>query len=329
IYYNAYYHTDTPKKISYGPGVYEPDGQTDLAIDFIRRVGGKGRPFALFLSYGPPHDPWSLKNVPPKYYDMFEGVSFPNPPNYKPNNDPYADAWGRLSAAQRAKLPAWRRIYFAMAANLDWNVGRLLAALERAGLADDTIVVFTSDHGEMFGAQGRRAKNIFYDEAARIPLLIRWPGKIKPSVSDVPICNVDFMPTLLGLMKLPIPREVEGMDLSHCALGRPGPVPQAAFLQNTGACAIWEDGHEWRALRNGRYTYAIYRVDKHELLFDNVRDPWQMTNLANDPKHRSAIEGFRKMLAKKMASLNDGFEASTWYRDHWTKNRIILRAARG
>jgi len=329
-YYGAYYHTDSPKKISYGEGVYEPDGQTDLAIDFLNKAAGKDKPFALFVSYGTPHDPWGRNNVPRKYYDMYRGVALPNPPNYKPANDPYADGWGRLRPEQRRLLPSWRRGYYAMAANLDWNIGRLLAALDKAGAAADTIVVFTSDHGEMFGAQGRRAKNIFYEEAARIPLLVRWPGHIPAQrVSDAAVCGVDFLPTVLSLMHLAIPKDVEGTDLAHCALGKAGPEPEAAFLQNTGACAAWQDGHEWRALRDKRYTYATYRVDRSELLFDNVADPYQTKNLAADAAHKDTMRRFRKMLAAKMESLNDTFEACTWYRDHWTKDRIILRGARG
>lgn len=330
VYYDAYYHTDSPKKLPYGEGVYEPDGQTDLAIGFLNRAAGRDKPFALFLSYGTPHDPWSPRNVPRKYADLFRGVEFPNPPNYKPTNDPYADGWGRLDAKARQALPSWRRYYYAMTANLDWNLGRLLEAVKDAGLDDSTIVVFTSDHGEMFGAHGRRAKNIFYEEAARIPFLLRWPGQVPAGhVSDAPISNVDFMPTLLSLMHLPIPKAVEGMDLAHCALGRHGPEPQAAFLQNTGACAAWQDGHEWRALRDKRYTYAIYRVDRRELLFDNVADPYQMKDLAAEAAHKDTMQRFRKMLAARMESLNDTFEACTWYRDHWTRDRIILRAAKG
>jgi arylsulfatase A-like enzyme len=131
-------------------------------------------------------------------------------------------------------------------------------------------------------------------------------------------------------MGLKIPKDVEGMDLSHCALGGKGPKPKAAFLQNTGACAAWENGHEWRALRDKRYTYAIYRVDKAELLFDNRNDPYQMKNLVGDPKHKDKLEYFRRMLKRKMDSLNDGFQACTWYRDNWIDgNRIILRGARG
>lgn len=329
-YYNAYYHTNTPAKIPYPPGAYEPDAQTDLMIDALGKLSKGGQPFAAFLSYGTPHDPWNDGNVPPEYRAMFEKVPLPNPPNYKPENDPYADAWGRLSPADRTRLEAWRRNYYAMVANLDHNVGRLLLALERLGLAQNTVVVFSSDHGEMFGAQGRRAKNIFYEEAARVPFLVRWPGRIAAgATADACLGTPDIYPTLAGLLGLKVPAEVEGMDLSHCALGRPGPEPEAALLQNTGACAAWEDGHEWRALRDKRYTYAVYRVDRSELLFDNANDPYQMRNLAGDPAHRETMERFRALLKRRMAELEDTFEACTWYRDHWTKDRVILRGARG
>ena len=329
-YYNACYHTDSPAQIPYGEGAYEPDAQTDLAIDFIRGAGEADDPFALLLSYGTPHDPWSPENVPPEYLDMFSDVEFPHPPNYEPENDPHADGWGQLSARAREHMPSWRRVYHAMTANLDWNLGRLLDAIAAAGLSGDTIVVLGSDHGEMFGAHGRGGKNIFYEEAARIPLLVRWPGRIAAgTVSDVCLSTVDIMPTLLSLMDLPAPRDAEGMDLSHCALGTGGPEPEAAFLQNTGACAAWIDGHEWRAMRDKQYTHAVYRVDGLELLFDNAADPYQMRNLAGDPKHAATMDRFRAMLAAKMASLNDTFEACTWYRDHWTEDRIILRTARG
>jgi arylsulfatase A-like enzyme len=330
-YYDAYYHTNSRQKIFYGKNIYEPDAQTRLMIDFIREASKSNGPFAAFLSYGTPHDPWVASNVPRKYARMFEDISFPNPPNYKDRNDKYADGWGRLGPSQHKVLESWRWYYYAMTANLDWNIGRLMDTLERSGLANNTIVVFTSDHGEMFGAHGRRAKNIFYEEAARIPFLIRWPKNIPSGlVSEACLSTVDIMPTILSLMDLETPKDVEGMDLSSCALGKKGAEPEAAFMQNTGACAAWENGHEWRALRDKRYTYAVYRVDKAELLFDNRNDPYQMQNLVGEPRYKHTLENFRSMLKRKMKSLNDTFETCTWYRDNWTDgNRNILRGAKG
>lgn len=330
VYHNAVCYTDTPKPISYGEGAYEPDAQTDMAIDFLKGAAGKAEPFALFLSWGTPHDPWGWDNVPKRFADRFRDVGFPKPPNYKARNDPYADGWATFRPGERAHLEQWQQAYYAMTANLDWNLGRLLKALGDLGVADDTLIVFSSDHGEMFGAQGRRAKNIFYEEAVRIPFLARWPAKLKGGrQTDACLTTPDVMPTLLSLLGLPVPKAVEGMDLSHCALGKPGPEPEAALLQGTGTTAAWADGHEWRALRDKRHTYAVYRRDRAELLFDHQADPFQRTNLATDPEHADTLSRFRQMLKTRLAALNDTFEACTWYRDHWTKDRNILRGAKG
>lgn len=322
-YYRGYYHTNGPEKIP-AEG-YEPDFQTSLAIEQIKKLSRGDKPFALFLSVGTPHDPWSPSNVPKDYYARFAGVDFNLPPNYKPDNDPYSDAWGRFKDARnRKQIPQWMRVYYAMIANLDWNFGRLLAAIDAAGIRDDTIVVFTSDHGEMLGAQGRRAKNIFYEEAARVPFLMRWPQRIPAGrVSDACLNTPDIMPTLVSMAGLPVPSKAEGMDLSHCAYGQPGPEPEAALLMNTGACALWEDGYEWRALRDKRHTYAVYRRDGRELLFDNAADPNQMRDLASASGSEEVLRRFRELLKKQMARIGDTNEASTWYRDHWTKDRII------
>jgi arylsulfatase A-like enzyme len=325
-YVDAYYHTDSPARIPM-PG-YEPDGQTDLAIERLRQAARAGRPRALFMSYGPPHDPWERDNVPAEWYELFREVEFPPPPNYLPDDDPHADAWARWSAEERAQLGEWMRVYAAMVANLDWNLGRLLRAIDDLGLCENTLFVFTSDHGEMFGAQGRRAKNIFYEEAVRVPFLLRWPGHAPAgSTSEACLNAPDIMPTLLSLLGLPVPEGVEGMDLSHCALGREGPEPEAAFMQGMGATAVWEDGHEWRALRDGRYTYARYRADGCEVLFDHRADPYQMHDLAGDPAHRETLERYRAALQARMAALGDTFEACTWYRDHWTRDRVIVKSA--
>jgi arylsulfatase A-like enzyme len=329
-YYKGYYHTDRPEKVPVDG--YEPDVQTEMAIGLISRYARQDKPFALFLSVGTPHDPWNPENVPPEYYAMFADEEnapprFALPPNHKPENDPYSDAWGRFKTPrERESLLRMMRGYYAMTANLDWNLGRLLKAIDEAGVRDNTVVVFTSDHGEMMGAHGRRAKNIFYEEAVRVPFVVRWPGKTPAgSSSDACLNTPDIMPTLLGMAGLPIPAKVEGADLSHCAFGRPGPEPEAALMQNTGACAAWEDGYEWRALRDKQYTYAIYRKDRKELLFDNLADPWQLRNLAEEPDQQQRMKRFRALLKKRMDEIEDTFEACTWYRDHWTKDRIITR----
>ena len=325
-YWNQYYHEESPERIIIGG--YEPDGQTGLALAKLREAAEKQAPFALFLSLGTPHDPWDRDNVPADYLALFDDVNFELPPNYRLENDPRADAWARLDERGRAELPEWMRVYYAMTANLDWNIGRLVAALEELGLAENTIFVFTSDHGEMFGAQGRRAKNIFYDEAVRVPFLLRWDGVVPPGAeSDAPLNTPDIMPTLLSAMGLPIPEEAEGFDFSPILRGDDIDEPSAAFMQGMGATAIFEDGHEWRALRSKQYTYAVYLADGGELLFDNLNDPFQMGNLVDSAAHAGVLRGMRDELARRMNALNDSFETCTWYEANWTRDRLILRSA--
>ncbi len=325
----AYYHEESEEKIHFPKGSYEPDGQTDMAIDYIKAHAAGDTPFALVLSIGTPHDPWEKDNVPEAYYAMFEDTPFDVPPNWRQGVDaPYADGWSNANKSPEL-LDAWMRVYYAMTTNLDWNVGRLQAAIREVGIEDNTLFVFTSDHGECFGAHGRMKKNIFYEEAARVPLLVKWPAAIPAGhKSDACLSNVDIMPTLLGLVGGDIPDEVEGVDLSHCARGEEGPEPEFAFLQNTGACAAWEDGHEWRAVRTKQYTFAVYKVDGKELLFDNTADPYQMTNLADDPAHDALRSDLRTKMNAKMRALNDGFEVCSYYQKNWiSEDGIILRTA--
>jgi arylsulfatase A-like enzyme len=323
----AYYHGDTPQKI-YTPG-YEPDAQTDMAISELEHLKNEGKPFALFLSLGTPHDPWVYENVPGEYLERFNNTEFTLPKNYSGENDPYADNWARLNERGKQELTSWMRVYYAMTANLDDNIGRLLNSLKKLDLYDNSIIVFTSDHGEMFGAHGRRAKNIFYEEAARVPFLMRWKDHLTENdENDICLNTVDIMPTLLSMMDLPVPAGVEGTDCSNAILGKAGAAePDGALMMGTGATAIYEDGHEWRAFRTKQYTYAVYLVDKSELLFDNQKDPLQMKNLASLSEYGSIKKDLKEKMYAKMKKLNDSFEPCSWYEKNWTKDRIILRTA--
>lgn len=327
-YFKAPFFRDKPVR-EFHPN-YEPDSQTDMAIEFLRRSAAEQTPFALFLSWGPPHDPWDWNNVRADFADRFRDKKIPLRGNYSERPDPYADNWGRLPENYSQLVHRYQQVYYAQTASLDWNLGRLLGALDELRLRDNTIVVFTSDHGEMFGSHGRRAKLTFYEEAVRIPFLVRWPGRIPAGrVLEVCFSSVDIMPTLLGLMQLPIPGAVEGADLSAWALGRRGPEPEAAYMQAMGTTAAWQDGTEWRGLRDLRYTYAVYRRDGNEYLFDHRKDPLQLKNLAEERSHARLLRHYREKLRRWMKEHNDTFESCTWYRDHWTVDRNIVRTATG
>ena len=346
-----YYHLDTDEKIFHDG--YEPDCVTDLDLSRLEGLAAGGQPFSLFLSLGTPHDPWEEWNVPEKYLELVKDMKFKLPENYLPENDPHADAWARLSPEEREALPDWMRVYTAMTANLDENIGRLMTWIDKLGLAENTIVVFTSDHGEMFGAHGRRAKNVFYEEALRVPFLIRLPGqrhvpwhgknccrdtappaqahRHSSGLCDVLLNTVDIMPTLLGLCGVDVPAEVEGMDLHKAIEGNEeaAAVPNGQLCMCTGPTADFYDGHEWRAWRTARWTYAQYLSDGEEHLYDRDADPLQRVNLACDPVYVDVREELREQMLSEMARIKDEFKPNTYYRDEWvTADRLIVRTAK-
>ena len=330
-YYGTYYHLNSKKKIFHKKNTYEPDAQTDLAIEFIKNHKDDKKPFYLTLSYGTPHDPWEKDNVPKMYYDMFKNKTLGPSKNYSDSLDPYGDSWSNEHKTQKM-IAEWMRVYYAMTTNLDWNFGRLISSIKDAGIIDNTIIIFTSDHGEMFGSHGRMKKNIFYEESIRVPFLIQWRDKLSSGHKlDTLLSTVDIMPTILGLVDVEIPKEVEGADLSLALKRKNFDEPLFAFLMNTGACAIWEDGHEWRAIRDKKYTYAVYRgsenLPRKELFFNNINDPFQLNNLIDNLKYLTKINRFRSFLSEKMNQLNDEFPASSWYLKNWIQDRNIKRTA--
>jgi arylsulfatase A-like enzyme len=127
-------------------------------------------------------------------------------------------------------------------------------------------------------------------------------------------------------MGLPVPESMEGMDLSAQAREKDGPAPEAALLQGMGHTFQWHDGDEWRAARDGQYTYAEM-LDGPTYLFDHAHDPYQLDNLADDPDHCEARERLSTWMYDQMEALNDPFKPTTWYRDRWERDRTIIRSA--
>lgn len=317
----AYYHLDSPQKIYCNQ--YEPDEQVDLAIEQLQRLSEGEKPFALFLSLGTPHDPWTKDNVPQAYLEKFKHTSFELPVNYLEENDKHADEWAKLNAQERSELTEWMRVYYAMVANLDDNIGRLIEAIKQKGLSENSIIVFTSDHGELFGAHGRRAKNIFYEEAVRVPFLIKWKAHLEEGGKrEVCLNTVDIMPTLLTMMGLPVPEEVEGADYSACIKGEEDS-DAGALMMCTGPTARFGDGQEWRAYRTKQYTYAIFKSDGSEYLFDHKLDPYQMSNLIDHKDYAAVAKALKERMWEKMREIEDTFESNTYYEQHWTSDRVI------
>lgn len=274
-YFNGKVFRDTPEPIAL-PG-YEPVGQTDLALEFLGQKDE--RPFCLFLSWGPPHDPY--EQVPDAYQSLYDSQQIKLRPNVRPIEPGPHDLSGQRDP--RATLAC----YYAHITALDEQFGRLMAFLDERQLADRTLVVFTSDHGDMLWSQGMMKKQQPWEESISIPFLVRGPG-VTPTgrCCDLLFSVVDMAPTLLAWMGFPVPEAMEGTDLSAALRGEWVPGPSSVFLMDlvTMDEAYHQGLREWRGLRTPRYTYARWADGEGWLLYDNEADPFQLRNLIDDPE---------------------------------------------
>ena len=147
-------------------------------------------------------------------------------------------------------------------------------------------------------------------------------------VGEIPAVfnTVDIMPSFLTLMGLPVPEEVEGKELSECIRGQAN-TKEGALMMCTGPTAVFGDGNEWRAYRTREFTYAVFKADGMELLFDNQKDPYQMHNLVGDPAYGQVMADLKSRMYAEMERINDHFENNTYYEKNWVENRLIKRTA--
>ena len=311
----AFYYRDTPERLIMPR--YETDSETDMAIDFMRDRAKSRKPFFLTVAPHPPHPPWNPKQTPARDLARIpKDLSWrPNVKDRKegPNNDPHC--------------------YFGMIGTSDNNVGRIMKFLDESGLADNTIVVFSTDHGEMLASHGRYNKMVPYAEAVDIPLIMRWPGHIKPgSKTDVLHTPIDHLPTLASLCGLQVPAIVNGTDLSAAALGRKGHEPDAALMMNFVSHWDFPEGGtswpEWRGVRTRQHTYVRWLAGAEEL-YDNAADPYQMRNLLEGGVGGPEIATrLRSRLKDLLHDAHDDFLPGAAYADWFTLDRNVKHTAR-
>ena len=295
-YFNdRFWANDTPRDnpISMPKGKWGCEFETDMAIKYIRNKNGKMRdsnkPFALFISWKPPHSPFEVPEKYLKYYKDKDVKNLLIRKNFGKGNDPKKN-W--------RSYPDNVKKYFAMVTGVDDQFGRLMRTLKEKGLDKNTIVIFTADHGEMLGSHLRSGKTIFYDEAFLVPFLVRWPGNIKKGVDKLHLNTPDLAPTLLDLMglKKAIPKGMQGYNLANIFRGRKGFRPDGSLYWNA---PYKTKSYGWR---NKRYTYAVNSKGK-ETLFDNKVDPYQLKNIAKE--NPELCEKLKKRVLKELVRIDD------------------------
>ena len=181
-----------------------------------------------------------------------------------------------------------------MISSLDDCVGRIMTALDQLDLAENTILVFNSDHGDMLGSQGHRQKRRPWEESINIPLIIRYPKKIKAGqVKDWLVASVDIMPTLLCLAGSEIPVGVEGIDYAATFMGKGRNERDAVFLFNGKPGGGRIPG--WRGIRTKEWVFAFHA--KGDWVMYNLKsDPYELNNLVDNPNYAAKKEELRRQI---------------------------------
>jgi choline-sulfatase len=278
---------------------FTPLREAEQARQFLQRQK-KDEPFFLYYSISPPHMP--LADAPPKYAERYAAEDIPLRPNvWKGSEMAYDEKWFRIYLWDylyyREQQPHTTKplpegfdlrdltaLYYGLVTCVDDCLGVLMNTLRETGLDEDTLVVFTSDHGDNLGSHQAFNKGLLIEESIRIPLMFRWPGGIEPSVSTQQTASlVDVMPTTLSLAGFDTPGSVQGTDLAPIVRG------EAATVGEN--CAYIEGTHGDIGVRTPRHTYGIHRadgvyggpdseiIDDRYLFYDNKEDPFQSTNL--------------------------------------------------
>lgn len=293
LYYEG---NDTAQRFWNG---YDAQEQTRDACEYIRTRAAGSDPYFLLLSLGPPHDPYGT--APEKYQALYRD----RPVQLRANVPP--------AASEQATKNL--RGYYAHSAALDDCIAQLRTAIAATPTADDTIFIFTSDHGDMLQSQGLPLKQHPFDESIRVPFLIHYPRalgrkrRVGRSLIDAP----DILPTLSGLAGLPAAESAQGQNFAPVILGRQKEDPQSAALLNlpVSFSVIRRHGFaEYRGLRTARYTY-VRSIHGPWLLYDNRQDPFQKHNLVQQmPALRSE---FDRRLDTRLRAINDDFLPGSRY----------------
>ena len=311
---SKYYHQDekTPRTWE----GYDAIAQTGAACEYISTR--KTEPFCLFLSWGPPHSPYI---APAEYMERFKDKNI----KMRKNVDDFETAeemWRQCDTKVPEHFGNWKdgfiasmrdksntrilefyRGYYAAIETLDDCLGKILETLQSTGKLDNSIVVFTSDHGDNLGSHRQFGKQLPFEESISIPFIIRYPKKIKPgTVTEALLAPVDMMPTVLSLAGVKCP-EVDGKDISAAAMGDDADIQDAVLIMKSIPLStnwITNGNGAWRGVRTKRYTYARKSdTRKPWMLFDNETDPFQLKNLVDDP----AYTGLREKLDQKTDEL--------------------------
>lgn len=277
---------------------HRTDVTTNLAINQLETLAEDGRPFMLMMSYQAPHYP---EQPAPEYAALYKNREITRRPNCPGDIDPFTPTFSPYSPRPVENDPDFQRygnnldeyirLYNAMCTQVDANIGRLINTLERVGVADSTMIVFTSDHGDMQGSHGLKNKCLPHEESAGIPLIINVPGLPGGRVTDGLVSGIDLMPTCLDLAGINPVAGIDGQSIAPFLRGETEDTCPAVFSERGDWCMVVTDG--WKLAAQGRDGGLT-----PTLMTNLDEDPFELRNRVDDP----AVAGLRKELLSRLVA---------------------------
>jgi arylsulfatase A-like enzyme len=344
----SYAVTDYPEG-DYGTSVITATTEQFLEDHAAADNGGDRPPFALWVSYPDPHEPYE---APRRYADMFPPESVDLPPGRENEFDESAPERNRilhrilgLSGDSEEDIRRAISIYYAMTRFVDDGIGRILDTLEATGLRDNTIIVFTADHGDFMGEHDMIVKGgVFYDCLVRVPLIVSWTGHVREGVrDDSMVSTIDIVPTLLQLQgiespsefygkPLPTVTEAEPRDAVFSEYGSGGPAFKMSDLESMpepygyptliGSLQWREAEGDRRMVRTERWKYVhdpMASSDERDELYDLEADPAELKNVAADPSNADVVTKMKARLAAWRSDTGDGPAVPLPTPEHYTE----------
>ena len=253
---------------------------TDLAVERLKKLASSNKSFMMMMSYQAPHYP---EQPLPEYAELYKGKEIIRRPNcqdidpYTPTNSPPSPAPFEQDPDYQKygnNLDEYIRQYNAMCSQIDVNIGRLMACLEESGVADSTMIVFTSDHGDMQGSHGLKNKCLPHEESSGVPLITYVPGLTGKGVSDALVSGIDMMPTCLDLAGLQPVSSVDGHSFAPVLRGEQEHSENPVFSERKSWCMIVKGPWKLAADRNPDGLTPIFMTHLDD-------DPYEMANLVN------------------------------------------------
>ncbi|MFQ5505092.1 MAG: sulfatase/phosphatase domain-containing protein, partial [Planctomycetota bacterium] len=248
--------------------------------------------FFAYVAFTAPHDP---RDPPPGYRECYHEKKLPLPPNFLPQHPWNIDQ--RTLTLRDERLAGWPREpdvvrdqlaeYYGMISHLDAQIGRVLAALDRTGLAENTVVVFSADHGLAIGSHGLLGKQNLYEHSMGCPLLFKGPGIPAGESSSAMTYLLDLYPTFCEIARAEVPGSAEGKSLMPILRGEQDRVRDSLFT-------LYRDNQ--RAVRDARYKLIRFTRINKSLLFDLREDADDLHNLAGDPAHAERLARMMRLL---------------------------------